>query len=132
MRLLADGMQVSAVAEKIGVDRRTVRVWRDSDEGQIELRRARDARADLFRDAAEDARKIIRESLAKAAQVLADDLDSEDAEVRNRSARTLLDRGGVPRTERVETVTTSEMDLSQLTDDEVKELQRIKSKARKV
>lgn len=131
MRLLAEGHMVVTVAEQVGVAEKTVRRWRDSPDGQAALRKVREARAAQFRDAAEGARRIIRESLEAAAQVLVDDLRSTDPEVRNRAARTLLDRGGVPRTERVETATVDPVDLSKLDDDELREWKRLRAKAKK-
>lgn len=55
MRLLAEGYQLTAVARLLGVNRRTVRVWRDSPKGQVELdeaRKARESRLAEGRDAA--------------------------------------------------------------------------------
>lgn len=130
MRLLAEGFMVTAVAEDLGVARATVIRWRDSPEGARELAAARAARAASFADAAEDARRILRESTAKAAQLLVEHLDASDPAVASLAARTILDRVGVPRTERVEAVVAPARDLSKLTDDELAQLEALRAKAR--
>lgn len=130
MRLLAEGYQVTAVGEQLGVDRKTVERWRDSPEGARELAAARAARAAAFANAAEDARRILREATAKAAQVLVEQLDAQDPETRSLAARTILDRVGVPRTERVEAVVAPAADLSRLTDDELAQYEALRAKAR--
>jgi hypothetical protein len=130
MRLLAEGFQVLAVAEQLSVDRATVLRWRDSPEGARELAAARSARAASFANAAEDARRILREATAKAAQVLVEQLDDDDPAARSLAARTILDRVGVPRTERVEAVVAPARDLSKLTDDELAQLEALRAKAR--
>lgn len=128
MRLLAEGEQVASVARQFGVRDNTVRDWRDSPGGQIELNAARKAREASFADAAEDARRILRENAAKAAQVIADQLNDADPAVRSLAARTLMDRIGVPRTQRVESVEPEGPDLSALSDEDFAELRRIKAK----
>lgn len=129
MGLLVEGHQVLAVAEVLGVDEKTVRRWRDSPEGQREMEVSRKAREASFADAADSARRILREAATRAAQVLADQLEDRDAEVRNRAARAILDRTGVPRTERVETTASSPVDLSRLTDEEFAQLEALHRKA---
>lgn len=130
MALLAEGHQVLAVAEELGVDEKTVRRWRDSPEGAKELAAARAARAATFANAAEDARRILREATAKAAQVLVEQLDAADQETRSLAARTILDRVGVPRTERVEATVAPAVGLSRLTDDELAQFEALHAKAR--
>jgi transposase len=130
MRLLAEGLRVLDVAEQLGVDEKTVRRWRDSPEGAKELAAAREARAATFANAAEDARRVLREATARAAQVLVEQLDESDPAARSLAARTILDRVGVPRTERVEAVVAPAADLSRLTDDELAQYEALRAKAR--
>ena len=131
MRRLAEGELMASVARALGVRENTIRDWRDSPEGQRELAAARKAREASFADAVEGARRIVRENLERAAQVLADQLGHPDPGVCSLAARTLLDRGGVPRTERVETQAKTDEVLEQLTDDELATYEALKKKARK-
>lgn len=130
MRLLAEGYQVTAVAETVAVDERTVRRWRDSPEGQRELAVAREARAAAFAASAEEARRVLREAAVPAAMVLAEQLGATDPEVANRAARAILDRIGVPRTERVETAATGTEDLGRLSDEELATYEALQRKAK--
>ncbi len=131
MRLLAEGYTASSVAQQLGVDRGTVREWRDSPEGQRELAAARKAREDSFAEAIEDSRRVLRDGAVRAAQVLVDQLDDTDPAVAASAARTLLDRVGVPRTERVEVKSDdSGEDLSRLSDEEFAEYERLAEKAK--
>lgn len=127
MRLLAEGFTLTAVAAQLKVRLNTVREWRDSPAGQSELVAARRAREATFADAAEDARRVLRENTTRAAQVVVDGLDDADPAVRSLSARTLLDRVGVPRVQRVENVETPP-DLSGLTEQELEALAAIHAK----
>lgn len=128
MRRLAEGELMASVARALGVRENTIRDWRDSPDGARELAAARKAREASFADAVEGARRIVRENLERAAQVLADQLGHPDPGVCSLAARTLLDRGGVPRTERVESAPAVEEDLSTLTDEEFATLRAIKAK----
>lgn len=116
MRLLAEGLTLTSVAEEVGVDRRTVRVWRDSPAGQLELDAARKARAAQFQDAADQARRILREAAPKAAQRLVTRLGSKTPFEAVTAAEALLSRVGLPRTTKVETSPEEEYDLSKLSD----------------
>lgn len=118
--MLVEGCSVTYVAETLKITRPTVRRWRDSPEGQVEIARARKARADAYLDAAEAARRTFRENLDRAAQVLVDHLDDPDPAVASVAARTMLDRMGVPRAERVENVA-APMDLSKFTAEELEQ-----------
>lgn len=131
MRLLVEGLTVRSVAETLRVDESTVRVWRDSEEGRAALNAARAARAEAFRDTVDEARTKLKSLGLRAVEVLENDLDSADPEVRNRTARTILDRVGLPRTERVETVTQETADYSGLTDEEFQEMRRLRAKVKK-
>ena len=79
----------STVAKLLKAGERTVREWRDSPEGQKLLADARKAREATFLDAAERARRILREGAEKAALVLVDQLSSGDAATRSIAARTI-------------------------------------------
>lgn len=129
LRLLTENYTLSAVARMLGVNRNTVREWRDSPEGQRSLEQARTARAEQYQNAAEQARQVIRENVARAAQTLADNLDAPNRRDRATAARELLDRGGVPRTERVEGGAGRSADLSRLTDEQLVQLARLQQLA---
>ena len=127
MRLLAEGFNVSAVAEQVGVNRNTVMAWRASEGGKAELEAARAAQAEVYRDTVAEARAELKSLAQRAVRALAEDLDSGDAELRHKAARTILDRVGLPRTERHEVVPVQE-DLSKLSDEEVEMLRVIRAK----
>ena len=131
MRLLAEGFTISAVAAQAGVDRKTVRVWRDSIEGQQLLDAARKARAAQFADAADQARRILREAAPRAAQRLVTRLGSKVPFEAITAADALLSRTGLPRTTKVETSPEEEYDLSQLSDEEQKALEALLGKAKR-
>lgn len=131
MRLLAEGFTLSSIAAELDVDRCTVREWRDSPAGRAELAAARKAREASFADAVADAHRIVRENLPRALLVLVDQLDHPDPSVASLAARTLADRGGVPRTQRVESAPESDVDLSQLSDAEFEQFRALRAKARK-
>lgn len=125
--MLVEGCSVTYVAETLEVSRPTVRRWRDSPDGQVEIARARKARETMYLDAAESARRTFRENLDRAAQVLVDHLDDPDPAVASVAARTMLDRMGVPRAERIEQAP-APMDLSALTTEEVEQLAALTAK----
>lgn len=127
MRLLVEGHSLASVAELVGASRPTVRAWRESPEGQRMLRAAREECDREFKDSTSEARELLKSLARRAVQVLEEDLDSEDADIRHKAARTVLDRVGLPRTERVETITRAE-DLSKLSDDELETLRAIRAK----
>lgn len=131
MRLLAEGLTLSAVAAQVGVDRKTVRVWRDSIEGQALLDTARKARAAQFADAADQARRILKEATSKAALRLTERLGSKVPFEAVTAAESILSRVGLPRTTKVETSPDEEYDLAQLDDGEAAQLEALLAKARK-
>lgn len=131
MKLLAEGFTLTSVADTIGVDRWTVREWRDSPAGQIELAAARKAREAAFADAVADAHRIVREALPRALQIIVDQLDDPDPAVASLAARTLADRGGVPRAQRIESAPESDVDLARLSDAEFEQFRALRAKARK-
>jgi len=129
MKLLAEGLTVSAVAREVGVDRTSVRTWRDSIEGQRELDDARKARSAAFDDAAEQSRRILREAAPLAAQRLRDRLASTVPFEAVTAAEAILARVGVPRASKVENVGGNGLDLSRLTDKELEQLEALHAKA---
>lgn len=131
MRLLAEGLTVTATADQLGVDRKTVRTWRDSIEGQQELDAARKARAAIFEDAADQARRILREAAPKAALRIVDRLRSKVPFEAVTAADHLLSRVGLPRSTLVQTSPDEDFDLAQLEDGEAAQLEALLAKARK-
>lgn len=131
MELLADGLTVKAVAVQVGVDRSTVRVWRDSVEGQQLLTEARAARAADARDAREPALQTLKENAGRAAQVLVEKLASVLPFEALTASTAILDRVGIPRTERIETDATGDLDLSGLSDEDFAALRRIQGKLKR-
>lgn len=127
MRLLAEGYTLTSVAEALSVDRGTVREWRDSPAGSKELAIARKAREAAFADAVEDGRRIIKEALPRAMQILVDQLDDRDPAVVSLAARTIADRAGLPRTQRVEQGAPP-VDLSKLTVEELAQYEALQRK----
>lgn len=127
MRLLAEGHSVRSVAAMVNVNEATVHRWRQSDEGKTELEKAQAVRDQVFRDTVAEARAELKSLAQRAVRALAEDLDSGDPELRHKAARTILDRVGLPRTERHEVVPVQE-DLSRLSDDEVEMLRVIRAK----
>lgn len=124
MRLLSEGLSVTEVARRVGASRQTVSKWKNHT-ALPELAAAREVRAQTFEDAVTGARATIRDNTLKAAQVLVDQLADPDPAIRAAAARTLLDRGGLPRVEVVETGPTLPLDLSGLTDDELAVVERV-------
>ena len=127
MRLLVEGMPVGEVADALGVDRHTVAKWKNSPEGYQQLAAARKAREAVYRDVVADGVRKIREATDRAIDVLVEQLDHKDPEVRSLAARTLLDRGGIPRTQRIENANGTGFDWSKLSPEELRaarELQR--------
>lgn len=131
MRLMVEGWNISTVAGRLRVNRHTVAEWRDAPEGQRILAEARKARESAFLDAAQDARRVLRESAVHAAQVLRDNLHAPRATSRTRAAQEILDRVGVPRTERIEAVTISLVDMKLYTQEELDTLEQLQARATK-
>jgi transposase-like protein len=127
MQRLADGYSVAAVARELEVRRNTVRDWRERPECRVLLERARAARADACREAAEEARRIYREAAARAAQRMVDLLD--DPTHAPAAARDILDRIGVLRGEELRLG--GAVDLSRLSDDELAALEAAAAKVAK-
>lgn len=112
--LLAENLTVSEVARRLGVDRKTIQRWRDHPVMAVALPAAREERAAFVGDAIEEARRILRDAAPRAARAVVEALESAKEADSIRAAATLLDRVGVPRTERVETIG-GEVDYSHMT-----------------
>lgn len=131
MALLAEGYSITAVAAEMKVKRDTIVRWRDTVEGQRSLAKHRAARVEALKGTAEKARAILESGAVSAADALVELVASGSAKDRIRAAATLLDRIGVPRTERVEATVGTDEDLTALTDDELAEYERLTAKARR-
>lgn len=122
-RLLAEGYAVRAVGRMLKVQPATILNWRDLPEGQQYLAAARKSREAAYADAVADAARILRDNATKAAQTLVDTLEdpmgSRRPPTQVKAATEILDRIGLPRTERVETKDTTAPDLSALSDEEL-------------
>lgn len=122
--LLAQGRGVGEVASALGVDERTVSRWRDTPEGrerlataQAERERERKAADEERRNTVTEARVRLHQLALRAVEQLEGALGDDDVQARLRAAREVLDRAGVPRTERVESGP-AEVDMSKLTAEE--------------
>ena len=124
MRLLATGFTITAVSKQLKVGRGPVVAWRESPDGKAEFTAFLKERDKQLREAADGALRILRDGADKAARVLVEQLGDRDPSVRSLAARTLLDRVGVPRTERIETAP-APIDTSGLSDEELEVLAKI-------
>lgn len=126
--MLAEGLTVVSVAERLGCSRMTVADWRDSPDGAAELARATAERRREFEDTVAPARAKLKNLAMRAVEVLATQLESTNADVASKAARTILDRVGLPRAERVE-VSVAQRNLSALSDDELRIYDALNEKA---
>lgn len=127
-RLLGEGLTASEVSRRLGVHERTVRRWRDNPASAPIIENARAMRAQAVADSVDEARRILRDAAPDAARAVVDALDSPDPADQLRAAAMLLDRVGVPRTERVETADV-EHDFSALSPEERAQLRALLTKA---
>ena len=128
MGLLSEGYTVSSVAENLGLSRQTVTVWRDSPEGKALLSAACADRDREFRDTVTEARARLKSLAERAVEVLAEQLESGDEDTAGKAAKTILDRVGLPRTERLE-LGAERLNLSALSDDELRVYEMLRRKA---
>ncbi len=119
--LLASGVGIRAVGRALKVKPDTVIAWRDSDEGQREIRSFGEKLASVRQGALIAAEKRLGALTARAVDTLAELIDCDDPNVRLKAAVAIADRGGLPKTERVEMPAESH-DYSDLTDDELETL----------
>lgn len=116
--LLAAGVGLRAIGRELKVKHDTVIAWRDSPEGQREVAVIA-SNLKAVRDAALiAAEKRLGALAARAVDTLAELLESDDENVRLRAATAIADRGGLPKTERVE-MPEQAVDYSDLTDEEL-------------
>lgn len=130
MRMLADGFRIGAVARELGINRCTLRDWRDSPEGQRLLDAARKTREAQIAESRDAALRILRESAPLAAQRLVDALAAPPP-ASTGAAEAILARVGLPRSTVLETTVAPALDLSLLSDDELAALEALQAKARR-
>ena len=128
MRLLAEGHSVRSAAALVDVNEATVHRWRQSDEGKAELEAAQRVRARVFEDTVAHARTRLKSLAERAVEVLAEQLESGDEDTAGKAAKTILDRVGLPRTERLE-LGAERLNLSALSDDELRVYEMLRRKA---
>ena len=135
--MLSQGMLAPSVADEVGVSAATVRVWAKANADELaELIRQHDERieaaasksSEAVASSVAEARVRLSAAAARAADVLTTQLDDPDPAVASAAARTILDRVGVPRTERVETAET-DLDFSSLSPEERAQLRELLTKA---
>lgn len=126
--LLLAGYAVAAITRQLGCSRATVGAVRSRPEVQKRLAEERAKRADAHEAMLEDARRILREGGVDAAHALVDAVTHHDPNVRARAAAQILDRIGIPRIEEVRQRGLDRPDLSKLTDDELREWERLNAK----
>ena len=128
MRMMAEGYTVRAVSGSMGVNEKTIYRWMETPDGKADLDRARAQRLRAFEDTVAPARQQLKSLALRAVQVLAEQLESGDEDVASKAARTILDRVGLPRAERVE-VSVAQRNLSALSDDELRLYDALNEKA---
>lgn len=99
--LLVTGLSAREVARELGVQPRTVRNWRDSDEGHARMAELRRARAASFDETQRDLTAHGLQLARKALNRMGDLLDSPSGHVVRAAATDTLDRFGPSRREHV-------------------------------
>lgn len=127
---LALGRQVSSVARDLGVRRATVREWRDSPDGRAFLTTEREKRRASFAKAQILADSVLRDAAIAAANALVEGLESTDPETRRRCAEAILDRVGLPKSQRIEGKVERRFNLSALSVEEKQQLREIVKRAK--
>lgn len=130
MRMLADGFRIGAVARELGINRCTLRDWRDSPEGQRLLDAARKTREAQIAESRDAALRVLREAAPLAAQRLVDALAAPPP-ASTGAAEAILARVGLPRSTVLETTVAPALNLSALSDDELATLETLQAKARR-
>lgn len=128
-RLISEGVPMRAVARELRVHIDTVIAWRDSSEGKERLDALRAKRDQELGAIQRKARLQLEALIPRAVQRLGDALESANLNVVVRASAQILDRAGMPRTERVEAVGDGEIDLSELTAEELDQLRALHEKA---
>lgn len=129
MAMLAEGWHINDVAKLLGVDRSTVRRWRDCPDGRQMLARAKDQRAVVFAEAVTEAREILRNAAPLAAHTLVDKLRDPKPFEALTAAEAILARVGIPRASKLEADLRASTDLSKLTPQELDDFERLTRKA---
>ena len=127
--LLATGVAVRAIARELNVKHETVLNWRDSEEGQREIKAFAAKLADVREGVIVAAEKRLGALASRAVDTLGELLECEDPNVRLKAAQAIADRGGLPKTERVESAAAPE-DLSSFSDEELELYERLKRRAK--
>lgn len=120
-QLLAAGVALRAIARELKVKHETVMHWRDSDEGQREIKAFGEKLAGVREGALLASEKRLGALSARAVDTLGELLECPDPNVRLKAAVAIADRGGLPKTERVE-LPSEAHDYSDLTDEELETL----------
>ena len=125
---MAEGVLTMDIANTLGVSERTVNLWKNSEDGKAELEHARERTARVFEDTVALARTRLKSLAERAVEVLAEQLESGDEDTAGKAAKTILDRVGLPRTERLE-LSAERLNLSALSDDELRVYEMLRRKA---
>lgn len=129
MAMLAEGWHMHDVAGLLKIDRKTLRRWRDSPDGQQMLSRAKEQRAATFAEAVSDAREILRNAATQAAHTLVEKLRDPKPFEAITAAEGILARVGIPRASKIESDLRAATDLSKLTPQELDTFEALTRKA---
>lgn len=129
MAMLAEGWHLNDVAGTLGINRNTVRRWRDCPDGQEMLSKAKAQRAVVFAEAVSDAREVLRNAATQAARTLVDKLRDPKPFEALTAAEAILARVGLPRASKIETDLGAGVDLSKLSPQELDQLEALTRKA---
>lgn len=129
MAMVAEGWHLNDVAKLLGVDRSTVRRWRDCPDGRQMLARAKDQRAAAFAEAVGEAREVLRNAAPLAAHTLVDKLRDPKPFEALTAAEAILARVGIPRASKLEATLRAQTDLSKLSPEDLDHLEGILRKA---
>lgn len=129
LRLIAEGFRNSVVARHINVDRHTIAKWRSSVDGQRLLAQYRKEREEAFRGTIEDARRILKTAVQRAARKLVERLDSKTPFESIAAAEAIFARVGLPKVDVLQTEEHAAVDLAVLSDDELQRLHELTRKA---
>ncbi len=129
MAMLAEGWHMHDVAGLLKIDRKTLRRWRDSPDGQQMLSRAKEQRAATFAESVSDAREILRNAATQAAHTLVEKLRDPKPFEALTAAEAILARVGIPRASKLEADLRASTDLSKLSPEELDQFEALTRKA---